>query len=261
MRTALSSYKHKAISMEISVYRSIEEALEDNFVCVYNATDQNGKRARGLLFLEVKEEGEDNPDSIPIPPVWVPIDLSAFASLEALGKSRSLKTAVRKGMLLLVKKDTVKSFEAQAGYEEEKSKATRKTDSLLRGGANFVNDISEEGKVSISLGDNSAPTITPAVEDNVKEVPYLDRIGMTKKVALTQIVALNEKGSIVEINSALAGCWDTLVKEDFEYLSQAATNKASYVFAIACEGYGRADDSSGEALDTKLANFDNYRGS
>lgn len=94
------------------------EKSPDSSVWVYNTTDKNGQRMKGVLNLSVPD-GMGNSVAINIPVTWIPIDLTAQATKAAILSAPAFRRLVQMGAVTLTTSELAEKIFESADAQME----------------------------------------------------------------------------------------------------------------------------------------------
>ncbi len=210
--------------VKVDTYNSLDEAIKDGYVLATNTSDAGGSRPKGELIIQVKTADDTNV-LITLPPTWIPIDLTNFATLEDLNKCSALRSYVARQNVRLLKRASVEQLKKEPSYATEANRIRAKQERYNQSIAGIE---SESVELNIGTVSASKASANPDFDQSASHNPYAD-----------QIVEADDNQQIVDILNANI---NNISVPDMQYLIAMSEN-GSFLNSIALEleGYLTTD--------------------
>lgn len=214
-------------SVQIKVLRQFrdifEQAKDTGSLWVVNASDDKGRRPRGEIFMQLKDEnGTDQ--AIYVPATWLPVDLLQNGTLESFEKSTNFRQYINKELLVAIDKETVKSLQSLPAAKDERERVS----ALIRSRSNF-GLMGNMADTTMSLSLDGQNTIS--AEQDRREADSVLHDGNTENMsAILRLVNSTPIGSFANIHGELVRFMTSATREEVQSLAASVENANSPVF-------------------------------
>ncbi|QXV74194.1 hypothetical protein [Rhizobium phage RHEph12] len=151
--------------LNVDRYPNVEAAAAAGDFYAMNASDLNGKRARGKVIIGFSTR-DGSEVKILFPPSWIPLDLSEYAPLDDLKNATNIREYVRKGLIILITKKSYDALTQHPNYAKERARVNELNASFIGSTASGSATIShavnvDSSKSIVENQDGMKPLSTP----------------------------------------------------------------------------------------------------
>lgn len=208
---------------KVKTYKTLDEAIEKNFVQAINISDRGGTQTKGHLIFSIGEGGSVT--NIRIPNTWVPVNLLEYGNLDEVKNSTSLRALMRARLLVLVTEESAKDIKNQPNFRAEYQRFMDSMKSM-----SDVESVLDE-EIEINTGMSSTTPTEEVEKDSIESKPNKPKdetdISQVNRIKIEELVSLNSRGNVGELFEIAAKSFPYFTDIEFIYMSNKIGDQSS----------------------------------